>query len=216
MVVKKYGLGFNTIRTFTDQQKWRLLNMVEYVDLIQNYETENTETMIYSQTTNVNTGSKYLKSPRIQFKCFANRRPFYYYANAYSLIFLITVITLGTFGIDSKSPQFRLNTTATIFLTSVSFKWVINRNLPAVCYITSLDAYSILSIVFIILVYSWHSLVGAFPDALVPIDQWLLLAFSCLFILFQLLFVVRGYRSYSKVLYYENKEKAYFLRSKNM
>ncbi len=70
----KYGLGFNTKRTFVDQQKWRLLDLVEH-------HFENT--------------NEVKDSPRIQFKCFANRRPFYYYANAFSMIFLITITTIG-------------------------------------------------------------------------------------------------------------------------
>ena len=70
----KYGLGFNTKRTFVDQQKWRLLDLVEY------------------QLDNANESKD---SPRIQFKCSVNRRPFYYYANAFSMIFLISITAIG-------------------------------------------------------------------------------------------------------------------------
>ncbi len=105
----KYGLGFNTKRTFVDQQKWRLLDLVEH-------HFENT--------------NEFKDSPRIQFKCFANRRPFYYYANAFSMIFLITITAIGiklyllssylyfmlvfskgTFAISCSLPQNRLHTT---------------------------------------------------------------------------------------------------------
>ena len=65
------------------------------------------------------------------------------------------------FSIDCKSPQSRLQTTYTLLLTSISFKWVINRSLPTVSYLTSLDKYAITCIVFISLLASWHSIAGA-------------------------------------------------------
>ena len=67
----------------------------------------------------------------------------YYFFNAYFLIFLITVSALTIFSVDCKMPQSRLQTTFTLLLTSVSFKWVINRSLPHVSYLTSLDKYAI-------------------------------------------------------------------------
>lgn len=37
----------------------------------------------------------------------------------------------------------------TLLLTSVTFKWITNRSLPTVSYMTSLDKYSISSMLFI-------------------------------------------------------------------
>ena len=68
----KYGLGFNTKRTFVDQQKWRLLDLVEYqFDELSGAENENTEIIMYSKIPNVDDLS--LLSPRLLFKCFASR-----------------------------------------------------------------------------------------------------------------------------------------------
>ena len=89
------------------------------------------------------------------------KRPGYYISNAYFLIFLITISGLTIFSVDCNLPQNRLQTTYTILLTSVSFKWVINRSLPTVSYLTSLDKYAITSIFFLILVNyinDFHSL----------------------------------------------------------
>ncbi len=88
------------------------------------------------------------------------RKPGYYFSNAYSLIFLITISALTIFSIDCRLPQSRLQTTYTLLLTSVSFKWIINRSLPTVSYLTSLDRYAIACIVFISLLAGWHSIVG--------------------------------------------------------
>ena len=206
--VTKYGLGFNTINSFTDQQKWKLLNLVEYT-----YDIPKNQIDPISRQPN----SKYLisTSPRLQFTCFASRRPFYYFANAYCLIFLITITSIGTFAIDCNLSHNRLHTTATIFLTSVSFKWVTNRKLPAVCYTTSLDLYSIFSIIFICLIFSWHSVMGAFNPRLNEYDSWMLLIFCGLFVLLQTFFVFRTLSSYLIILKIEKKAKAFSKQSKS-
>ena len=84
----------------------------------------------------------------------------YYLFNAYFLIFVITSSALTIFSVDCKLPQNRLQITFIILLTSVSFKWVINRYLPTVSYLTSLDTYAIVSILYICLLCVWHSLIG--------------------------------------------------------
>ena len=89
------------------------------------------------------------------------RKPGYYLKNAFFLIFLITASALTIFSIDCKLPQSRLQTVYTLLLTSVSFKWVVNRSLPTVSYLTSLDKYAITCIVFISLTAFWHSIVGS-------------------------------------------------------
>lgn len=118
-------------------------------------------------------------APKISATCFSARRPGYYIFNAYFLIFLITSVALSIFSINPKLPQNRLQTNCTLLLTSVSFKWVINRYLPTVSYLTSLDKYAIVSITYLCFLSVWHSIIGSFwsaPDALI-IDFWLLIVF---------------------------------------
>ena len=86
------------------------------------------------------------------------RKSGYYVFNAFFLIFLITLSAMTVFSIDCKMPQSRLQTSYTLLLTSVSFKWVVNRYLPTVSYLTSLDKYSICSIFFLSLLSFWHAL----------------------------------------------------------
>jgi hypothetical protein len=88
------------------------------------------------------------------------RKSGYYVFNAFFLIFLITLSAMTVFSIDCKMPQSRLQTSYTLLLTSVSFKWVVNRYLPTVSYLTSLDKYAIISIFFQSLLSIWHSLVA--------------------------------------------------------
>lgn len=102
--------------------------------------------------------------------------------NAFFLIFLITASALTVFAIPQNAPQGRLQTTYTIMLSSVSFKWVFNRSLPSVSYLTLLDKYSICGILYINLLAAWHSLVGTYSKQWDPlVDQWLLVSFASLF-----------------------------------
>ena len=126
LVSRKHTLGRNTIHTFVEQQKWKLFNQVDCSSRA-SYDNEDEVS-----TFMVDHDFKSKKIPKISFKCYVCRRPYYYFANAYFLIFLITTTAFAMFSIDCKLPQNRLQTTATILLTSVSFKWVINRSLPTV------------------------------------------------------------------------------------
>ena len=73
-----------------------------------------------------------IETPKIVASIYCSRRAGYYMFNAFFLIFLITVSSLTIFSIDCKLPQSRLQTTFTLLLTSISFKWVVNRSLPTV------------------------------------------------------------------------------------
>ncbi|CAF1110731.1 unnamed protein product [Adineta steineri] len=67
--------------------------------------------------------------------------------NAYFLIFLITSAALSTFSIPPSNSHGRLQITCTLLLTSVTFRWVVNKSLPTISYLTALDIYAIASIV---------------------------------------------------------------------
>ena len=204
-------------KTFRDQQKWKLFLLVQTSD---EPSYENPYSNIY-ETTNIKhrhmkqiiTARKRFKPAKISGKCYVARKPGYFLVNAYFLVFLITVLSTAIFAINFSLTHFRLLATFALLLTSVSFKWVVNRSLPPVG-ITSLDAYQISSVVFICLEGIWHSLVGA--PHLIPrgtsinVDPWIHIIFSILFILMQLVFVIWLYYANDKVRKIKLKEKLYF------
>ena len=120
--------------------------------------------------------------PTIDFTINAARLPTFYYWNAFFLIFLITLSSLSTFSVDCHLNQHRIQTTCkliiliysrknsvglkysfylgTLLLTSVTFKWITNRSLPTVSYMTSLDKYSIACMLFLCVSIMWHALCG--------------------------------------------------------
>jgi predicted signal transduction protein with EAL and GGDEF domain len=102
-------------------------------------------------------------------------------------------------------------------LTSVSFKWVINRSLPAVSYLTSLDKYAIVCIFYVCLLCVWHAIVGAFwpkPDAQ-AYDQALLITFSIVFILIHVGLIVWYLNAYRQILQLKKEELTFTKRLEN-
>ncbi|CAF0798648.1 unnamed protein product [Rotaria sp. Silwood1] len=92
--------------------------------------------------------------------CCVARRPGYFYWNVYLLIFLITLIALTVYGVSPEYPHSRLQITGTLLLTSIMFRWSVSRLLPPVSYLTLLDKYTLISLVFISLNSIWHSIIG--------------------------------------------------------
>jgi hypothetical protein len=113
---------------------------------------------IYNLIASVNVNKS--KPPKLVTTCFCARKPGFYFFNAISLIFLITVSALTVFSISYDLPQNRLQVTYTILLASISFKWVINRSLPPVSYLTSLDKYAIACIFYVCALAGWHGIIG--------------------------------------------------------
>ncbi len=125
----------------------------------------------------------------------AFRLPGFYYWNVILPILLITLASLGPFVVDVKLPQSRLPSTATMLLTSVSFKSVVGRFLPTVSYLTSLDKYSLVSLMIIAMQLLYHALIAAFYSSttegiVVLIDKFFFLFFFTLIVFKQLVLLV--------------------------
>ena len=137
--------------------------------------------------------------------------------NAFFLIFLITSSALTIFSVDCKLPQSRLQITFTLLLTSISFKWVINRSLPTVSYLTSLDRYSIFGIFYLCMLCVWHSVVGRFWEKELAdnLDCYSLIGFSLLLFLTHLLVVLWVYIAYTKHRELKREEKEFLIKFKN-
>lgn len=109
-------------------------------------------------------------------------------------ILLITFASLCPFVLDYKQTQGRLSSTATMLLSSVSYKATIARLLPTVSYLTSLDKYSLGSIFIITLIFLYHALFAAFSaqinDVLAfKLDKSFLILFLSLILIKQYIYV---------------------------
>lgn len=209
LVANTYQLGRKAMATFVEQQKWKLMSLIE-ASSHASYDTESTLKAMESPSTRYQFES-WINRPIVVFKAFTYRRPGFYYANAFFLIFLITIVSISTFGIDRTMIHNRIQSTLTILLTSVSFKWVINRTLPAVNYVTSLDLYSILNIIFLCVLCAAHAFIGHFSKYFITkeIDLYIMIGFIGLFILLHVLISIKMLNSYILVWNIEKRSKEY-------
>lgn len=108
------------------------------------------------------------------------------------------------------------NTTNT---TSIQIKSI--RSLPPVYYLTSLDAYHISSIFFVVMLATWHGLIGApynIPredDYALNVDYWLLGTFGVIYILLQTSFIFWVYHAHGKIRKLNKLEDEYFEKNKS-
>lgn len=159
-----------------------------------------------------NKSSRSYRRSKFVASCFCTRRFGFYLINAYLFNFLITAISLTNFAIEIRRPQNRLSGTFTLILTSISFKWVTNRSLPTVSYMTSLDRYQIVNILYMCLLCVWHAIVAAFfetPADKDYYDKWFLLGFSILFVLFHIYFLIGFMIAYKKIKAIRDSEKEF-------
>ncbi|UJR20951.1 hypothetical protein I4U23_024059 [Adineta vaga] len=130
---------------FSDQQSWHLYEHVEFQ--FEQYREE--YSLNYDQI-----------HPVLVCTCHVGRKCGYYIWNAYFLIFLITSAALSTFAIPPSNSHGRLQITCTLLLTSVTFRWVVNKSLPTISYLTALDVYAIASIVALCVINVFHGVVS--------------------------------------------------------
>lgn len=116
--------------------------------------------------------------PCIEITCQVFRHSGYFHWNALLPILLITICSLAPFVLDSKATASRLGTTASMLLSSVSYKIAVSRLLPTVSYLTSLDMYCIGSLVVIAGMLAYHALFGLISGSF---DQYILSYFDRLF-----------------------------------
>lgn len=131
------------VKCFSDHQEWHLYKHIEFNEFLR-------ESVFSSE-----------QFPCLDVTVCVARRPAFFYWNAFFLIFLITLSSLAIFSINYCLPQNRIQIGCTLLLTSVSFKWVTNRSLPTISYMTSLDKYSLACIILIVLQGAWHGVIGS-------------------------------------------------------
>jgi hypothetical protein len=103
-----------------------------------------------------------------------------------------------------KSVHSRISSSFTLILTSFSFKVVTSKSLPSVSYLTNLDKYQIINILFLALCCVWHTCCFVFQ--LYYLDMYALLVLSLVFMFIQLFFTFVLFKTYKKVLILQRRE----------
>ena len=105
--------------------------------------------------------SKPTRRSKIVATCYVSRNPGYYIMNVYSFNCLITILTLTLFIFDVESADKRITGNFTLILTLFTFKIVTSKTLPSISYLTSLDKYQIINILYLGLCCAWHSIIAS-------------------------------------------------------
>ena len=167
------------IENFRDSQEWHLYRYVGVEDNKVFYSAFQPEDSDHST---------------INFYCAAARKPLYFVVNAFLLIFIISALSFNVFSIPITTIGLRINSQTTLILTLVSFKWVINRSLPPIAYLTTLDVYSIFAICFMALLDSWHGFIGVYNTKVSNhADSTFLAVAAAIFIAFHVIFFIWFY-----------------------
>lgn len=177
-----FHMNPEAVSTFIEQQKWKLYRFL-HVTSHASYDIGKPHLVAKLERMH--------KGPKLSIRSYVKRRPAYYYWNAYLLIFLITLMALNTFAVDLERTQNRLQLTSTILLTSVSFKWIINRSIPTINYLTSLDKYSITCIVFLCSMGICHALLSrADMDIRILLDRYMFMFFCFTYLIINLTLIL--------------------------
>lgn len=114
--------------------------------------------------------------------------------------------------------QFRSYWVLVKFQCNYIFFKVINRSLPTVSYLTSLDWYAIVCIFFVCLMCSWNGIIASTWDDDKPFadwaDFWAFVAFACLFIVINVGVTIWFYFAYDKIRKMKAKEARFLLMLK--
>lgn len=218
-----YLLKKRTINTFVEQQRYKLYRPVVTYDA-PSYDIEESHKLrippaALASPTNLQASPDPLKCC---FTAFCSRKPQFFYWNAFFLIFLITVTSLAVFTIEPQMVTSRISSTLTILLTSISFKWVTNRSIPMVNYLTSLDKYSIVCIFYLVCCVGWHAIAEYLFGSegflnkenvcntqcatLIVADRWVLLGFFIGLVFIHVIFFLKFIGCRQKIQMLENYE----------
>jgi len=185
LIIDPYRLSGVNREAFIDQQEWKLYEHVDSQQrhvthfLCSNNNTQDADTDTDDDDEQNILNNKQRKRSILTVTCHAARRSNYFYWNGYFLILLITLAAFTSFSILPHYTHSRIQMSCTLLLTSITFRWTVNKFLPTISYLTTMDKYSIGSICVIISLIIWHAVVGAIiflnvPGATIKERNWVL------------------------------------------
>lgn len=146
-----------------------------------------------------------------------SRRPGYFIYNAYMLIFLISALGFVPFSFNHSLPHFRIQTTCLLILSSINFRWIVTQKLPTVSYLTTLDKYAIVALIFLVSLCAWHAVIGSALFSSIDreyvkrVDKYALFFIGGLYFMFHLTYITYfliQYKRYSNVGKEESNENS--------
>lgn len=89
---------------------------------------------------------------RVSIEVAVQRKPVYYIAKVYSLMFLILVLAMLSLAFNSNDYEQRINVVMALLLAMVAFQFTLQESIPTVNYLTQMDRFVIWHYVFLAVV----------------------------------------------------------------
>ncbi|GFO50407.1 glycine receptor subunit alpha-3 [Plakobranchus ocellatus] len=186
--------------SFVDEQEWQIKDLVECVP---------------GNMGRGELGNLPPAGTMLLVRIHASRRAGFFFWNVLAITCLICSLILCTFSVSRDHPTNRLQLSFTIVLTTITFKFSANQNLPKVSYLTVLDKYMLSSIVLMHLVSVWHASICLAPsnDTTDVLDIAAFIVCVVAFLLIQVVFAIhimqniRGRRMILEQLQRQYEEK---------
>lgn len=169
----------DNIRTwnFTARQEW---------DLQPHVLTESTQNVPEE-------GASPLSYPLYKMRLHVMRQYSFYIYNVALIMCLITILTFSSFAVKVDSVGDRIQITLTLLLTSVAFKYYVQQFVPTVSYLTLMDKYVLICMVFQFFMAAVHNSVsGVITDKTVlQYFEWICLGLALFcFVVFHIIFAI--------------------------
>lgn len=151
------------------------------------------------------------KRPCFSTTALVSRKPGYFIYNAYMLIFFVSALGFVPFSFSVLNNHFRIQVTSLLILTSVNFRWIVTQRIPTVSYLTTLDKYAIVALIFLVALCGWHATIGSSviyeSDMLNKerVDLIVLIIIGILYVLYQIIYFILFYLKYRRYKHIGNQ-----------
>ncbi len=89
-----------------------------------------------------------------------SRKASFFVTNNLLIVFLITFLSLTLFAAEPTDASSRLSSVFTLLLTLFAFKIVITNQLPTISYLTIIDKYQVLNIIYLTAICCWFAMIN--------------------------------------------------------
>ncbi|KAH3838170.1 gamma-aminobutyric acid receptor subunit gamma-3-like [Dreissena polymorpha] len=176
LVENNEDLSYINVDCFSDSQEWILHDFMEL------------------ETTEIS--ANYTKSrdkySALVVTCCVTRRPGFFAWNILVVVNLLSIFAFTTFAVDSKLTPNRLQLSFILILAAISFRNVANQSIPKISYLTHLDRYNLISMVFQGFICFWHGIVSRFDyDETLQskLDFWAFIIFLVVYFIYNVVFI---------------------------
>lgn len=188
---------------FSDSQEWELYNFVEMDPLD-----------ISAQYTRAR-----ISYPGVTITCCVARRAGFFAWNVLVIVNLLSIFAFTTFAVDPTLPQNRLQLSFILMLAGISFRFVTNQSIPKISYLTHLDRYVLVSMMFSGFITFWHAILSRFKydtELQGDMDFYAFIVFAICYFFFQLIFILLIlYQRQKKLNEIKRREKKYRFKAQN-